>query len=940
MKVMVTRPGLVGRFGKKHPSALKTIARDLTATTLDDGLRAQRDTLFVRFLKARGDRNVTVARAPKRFIESLERPEGVSDLMSDAQRPVLRGLCAIWLTLQSDAVTEVESVFEVSDEQELEAPTFDEIEAALGRFGTGRGAAVRTALFALLCTQRLGAVSEVLVGVVPGGPDRGAERHGAAANSDDGGDRGRGQPVVSPGVTSVVEAPPKSGTAIKSTTLGALLKTLRALSPDDPAWDEIDDWVAEVRGCAEAARAERTRLRDEASLRARLARWSGEYASLSEALMHRIPTWAQLRDVSSTRLSACIDAVFEAYDLLVALKARPREGFDAFFSLPDEIAAKKLRAGVAVDAVWRLIPAVSDSSVAKSGATSQSSIPSLVEAEKPLSPSSQPPSPQSAKPPPPQPLAHAAPASTIAPSKPPAPPVLIQPPGKAATPQVSAAILRGYGRPASDRARDVMLCLDFGTARSKAMAVRSNGKPEFLAIGAVTRSTLNQSIGSSVWIDMAESRMHFGDTAIQKSVSQGQVRHRRIDSLKDFLSASTTIDSALPNPDGQPLPEGFDPSGMRFTIGEVLVLYLGYLCWAAEESLRTVKITSDVPRRFAIPSWDHTRRKAGVDLLRTYLARATLLARHVGARWLDGLPLEEARSLARAALELPIADLPLDLYVEGITEPFAAVGTRNEELVHRNGLVLVADIGAGTSDFGLFLVSAPNSEPRFIEVASHSINRAGNHIDEILRRFVVRDLFGGKQGMASAAADMELQLRQRSIKEDLFTRKQTRVKLQAGLQMTLDLETFRREPEVKTFESDLRKAFCETFAVAERTHASSGHSIDWSRYLNVRVVLTGGGAVLPMARDLAGLSFQPFRNPGFENARVTITSQATASLPQPVRAFGVTEEAYLPLAVAWGGAMPVLPEQGNPVGPATVRAPGSQPSVADALVPAAERAWR
>lgn len=187
---------------------------------------------------------------------------------------------------------------------------------------------------------------------------------------------------------------------------------------------------------------------------------------------------------------------------------------------------------------------------------------------------------------------------------------------------------------------------------------------------------------------------------------------------------------------------------------------------------------------------------------------------------------------------------------------------------------------------------------------------------------------------------MELQLRQRAIKEDLFTRKQTRVKLQAGLQLTLDLDTFRREPEVKAFESDLRKAFCDTFAVAEQALTSSGHGVDWSRYLNLRVVLTGGGALLPMVRDLAGYSFQPFRNPGFETARVVITSTPTASLPQPVRRYGVAEEAYLPLAVAWGGAMPVLPVQGKPVGLATVRAPGMRLSVVDALIPPADPAWR
>jgi hypothetical protein len=928
MSVSVAHLRLVRRFGKKHPSVLKVIARDLTTTTLDEALRAQRDNLFVRFLKARGDRNLTFARAPKRFVESLERADGVNDLISDMHHPVLRGLCAIWLAQQTSVVGHVEAVFEVSDETEIEPPTFDEIEAALGRFNSKGIAATRTAVFALLCTRRLGDVGDATDEVVDGDPPiagSGAQATATTVGASD--DELEDQ--IPEEEADPVETPATRRAEGKSATLATLLKALKAMAPDDPAWDEFDDWIEDLRDCADEAAAARARLREESALRERLARWSGEFAEVAKAFTHPIPTWEQLRGLSLIEVATRIDALFEVYALFVALNARPHKGLDELLALGNEIAAIKPRIEGAFDEVMRLLPAGTPaSSPPQASPASAVTAPSPFDVPVPPAPTAPT---QVSKP------AKTAAAPAVAPIATAAPPAQV---ATRATAVASSASLLGLKRPASQRAKDVVLCLDFGTARSKAMAVRADGTPVFLPTGAVTRSKLKESIASSVWIDMMDEVMIFGDTAVERSLAQGKLKQPRIDSLKDFLSASMTSDSALPNPDVQPLPKGVDPSGKGFTIGEVLVLYLGYLVWAAEEALRVSGVTSDVPRRFAIPCWAQTHRKAGIELLRTYLARATLLARHVGRVWLNGLPLGEAKELARAALEVPVGDLPLDLYVEGITEPLAAVGTRNEELSHRNGLVLVADIGAGTSDFGLYLVSDPNAEPRFIEVATHSINRAGNHIDEILRRFIVRDLYSGAQGSASATADMELQLRQRSIKEELFTRKKTRVTLQAGPQFMLDLDTFRREPEVKAFESDLRKAFCDTFAAAEKALASSGEGVDWSRYLNLRVVLTGGGALLPMVRDLAGYSFQPFRNPGFETARVVITSTPTASLPQPVRRYGVTEEAYLPLAVAWGGAMPVLPVQGKPVGLATVRCPGIRLSVVDALVPPAEPAWR
>lgn len=109
----------------------------------------------------------------------------------------------------------------------------------------------------------------------------------------------------------------------RSATLATLLKALKALAPDDPAWDEFNDWIEDLRDCADEAATARVRLREEASLRERLSRWTGEFAEVAKAFTHPVPTWEQLRGLSLIEVATRMNALFEVYALFVALNARP-----------------------------------------------------------------------------------------------------------------------------------------------------------------------------------------------------------------------------------------------------------------------------------------------------------------------------------------------------------------------------------------------------------------------------------------------------------------------------------------------------------------------------------------------------------------------------------------------------------------------------------------
>jgi hypothetical protein len=146
----------------------------------------------------------------------------------------------------------------------------------------------------------------------------------------------------------------------------------------------------------------------------------------------------------------------------------------------------------------------------------------------------------------------------------------------------------------------------------------------------------------------------------------------------------------------------------------------------------------------------------------------------------------------------------------------------------------------------------------------------------------------------------EIELRQRMLKEDLFKQGSVRVNLAGGTyQASLSQEELMASPQMQSFQKDLEAAFDETL---ERADAQLRE-----RYLGsgLLVVLTGGSANLPLVKALAS-----GRSMKHGCLRVAAPLLPTG-VPQDV------EPEYLQLAVAWGGAMPGLPEIGKTFTPIT-----------------------
>lgn len=256
---------------------------------------------------------------------------------------------------------------------------------------------------------------------------------------------------------------------------------------------------------------------------------------------------------------------------------------------------------------------------------------------------------------------------------------------------------------------DVILCLDFGTARSKAFATQFDEESiTYLELGLGVRAgedNLTYPVSSSLWID-ENSRIYFGREAISRSLQSREGR-KRLDSLKQAFSQGLKRD-----PDEVPLDDDMNPTRIRLCESHAIILYLSYLTDLAVSELAERHHKSRyVSRRFALPFWDEERRVWGEGILRKYLAMAQIVGDTFHGKWEQGIEVETAKNIIEEVKSLE--KLPYYLLKEGVSEPIAAGGSRlrAKDVGFRN-LAVVADIGAGTTDFAAFVVvSKSQDEP-------------------------------------------------------------------------------------------------------------------------------------------------------------------------------------------------------------------------------------
>jgi len=456
-----------------------------------------------------------------------------------------------------------------------------------------------------------------------------------------------------------------------------------------------------------------------------------------------------------------------------------------------------------------------------------------------------------------------------------------------------------YDKPEDE---NIVLCLDFGTAMSKAFAVFAEDKEIVenlpLKLGKhVSSSGQIYPMPSSLWIDN-EGLVYLGDRALALSELDTSGERQRFDSIKKAL-----IQGILEaDPDKVPVEKGINPTDVPFSNGDALTVYLAYLTdIACSELENTHSVSRYVYRRFALPSWEQSRRKWGEKMLAATLSKSQILADTFHGRWDEGIPIQEIRSAIDQIKRLP--KLPNYLIGSGVTEPLAAGTSRLRKEEQTRGLVVVVDVGAGTSDFAMFHVSEDPDRAIFrawsIEGCNRSLHQAGDTLDTILQQVILENSYIDPNHPDSSYIIPQLRMKMREFKEQLFREKILNYYLSNGDRGTIELDDFLENPMVQRFSENLNKIFNEVLEHADESFFKRFNG------KKLTVVFTGGGATLPMVKHLAEGNC---KIRGF-----VLTREAADLVPEEFLDDEELSFVYPQLAVAIGGAQPNIIDESQSI---------------------------
>ena len=441
---------------------------------------------------------------------------------------------------------------------------------------------------------------------------------------------------------------------------------------------------------------------------------------------------------------------------------------------------------------------------------------------------------------------------------------------------------------------DVMLCLDFGTAMSKAFASVQPFEHLELELGTAAGRS-GHALPSSVFIGDS-GKAYFGFEAIDRSQDLIESGRERLDSIKTWLSMGRDDDL-----DGESclLPKPLNPTALKLTRGDLVRIYLAYLTDMAGIALASKTIQRYALRRYARPCWpDPNQAKWADALMRTMMAEAQILADTFSGRWAGGIDVAELKAAVEQIKRL--GKRPDYLIAVGVPEPVAVAAGAFEDMENLRDAFMVVDVGAGTTDFGLFVSTRrPGEEVRVFQVPAsiQGLMQAGDKVDGMLRVYIAKKESIDSADNAGRMNMADLGRRIRGLKETLFKAGKLEYALADGTVGNISLQDFLADERVQRFGELVEKGFVDSLQALDDS---------WLQWLSkpdvrLRVVLTGGSSQLPMMKALAE---GPIQVKGFEIRREAVN-------PRPEWMEDATEElqaVYPQLAVAIGGSAEHMPE--------------------------------
>lgn len=439
------------------------------------------------------------------------------------------------------------------------------------------------------------------------------------------------------------------------------------------------------------------------------------------------------------------------------------------------------------------------------------------------------------------------------------------------------------------------VCMDFGTAMSKASFVHDNEDEDMeeiqvlkLGIPGDQEEIDEVMLVSSVFID-ADGLLWFGQNAVKHNVEGTGLR---IDNVKRALSEE--ILSA-------PVEPSYNPTKQTLTYKDIVLAYLTFFTWAINYALandvETPSVARNFKRRFGMPCFDKPSTALAIESeLKKLLGEAQVLSDTFGDQIHHGLPLDNFLS---AIKQLRTEKRTYSFIECSVTEPLGVAGSLLSWQTNHDSLTLVVDIGAGTSDFSLYRLKVAinddgtiHNSTREVEKSARGITKAGNYLDMLLKGFILKKAKIESSNEEFQKISHDLERNKRDFKETLFNTGSVFVPLINGQTVEFSLNEFLSLNEVNSFENLLRETMVE---ILESTDPDLMNWVQSDAHRKLNIVLTGGGATLPMVKKLAEGTVTAHGK--------TISVAAAKSFPEWLRRdYSDLETPYPRIAVSLGGA--------------------------------------
>lgn len=368
-----------------------------------------------------------------------------------------------------------------------------------------------------------------------------------------------------------------------------------------------------------------------------------------------------------------------------------------------------------------------------------------------------------------------------------------------------------------------VLCIDFGTSSIRAVRRLPSGKLKVLDIGRVTKSRLDDaSIRSEIHVDEHRRYIRYGERAVVARKDTG---------IPTLYEASPKLWLREPDRLGEPA-----APGLSLTRENLLAGLLTYAIRAAAEADEIGESTlKGIDIRIAHPVWPAQVKSAANDALARICAQARRMAFQREEKGWGTVMVATLLDHVQSTASPRHAD-------SDVVEPVAAAVELLPNVDNIVRICAVVDVGAGTTDIGLFQSLVPDNassvRSKLYPMGQPvSVFKAGNQIDAI-----VLELIESRARKPSALALADVKARIRGIKETLFKNGYVQ-----ELGTDVQLEDMQSHPEAKSMARAIR-AEMENSIQANASTITSWMNKPTHSISRLDLVMAGGGGAIEFLR--------------------------------------------------------------------------------------------